>query len=273
MAHVHPTAQIMDGEGDDVELADDVVIGPHCVLGGRVRIGAGTRLIGHVYGQGPLTIGEANTVYPFACLGFAPQDLKWDPDDTGAGLEIGDRNTFRETVTIHRATSHDTPTTIGDDNYFMAVSHAGHDCRVGDGCVLANNVALGGHVELEDRVTIGGATVIHQFVRIGRGAMLSGGVGTGLDVPPFCTLTGINVVGSLNVIGLRRSGMSRDEINDLRWAYRQMYREHRHPKEAIDTLREYTDRPRIAEIIAFIESTSRGLCSRPRKYTPRNSRT
>lgn len=260
MPGVDPTAQINE-DGGPVDLADDVQIGPHCVIAGPVRIGSGTRLIGHVYLQGPMTMGERNLVYPFTCLGFAPQDFKFNPETPGPGLAIGHGNTFREAVTIHRATSSDTPTIIGDHNYFMANSHAGHDCRVADACVLANNAALGGHVELQDRVTIGGGTAIHQFVRIGRGAMLSGGVGTGLDVPPFCMLTGISLVGSLNIIGLRRSGMPREEIDDVRWAYRQMYRQHHRPKDALPALRQRADRPLIAEIISFIESSQRGLCS------------
>src|SRR5688572_28308164 len=173
MAQVHATA-ILEG---DIQLGDDVIVGPNCVLNGPITIGAGTRLIGNVYLQGPLTMGERNTIYPFVTLGFPPQDLKWDPAVAGAGLVIGSGNTFRESVTIHRATSHETPTSVGDKNYWMVNSHAGHDCRIGSNCIFANGTLLGGFVRVDDRVTTGGNTMVHQYCRVGRGAMLSGGVG------------------------------------------------------------------------------------------------
>src|SRR5437870_12468274 len=131
-ATIHPSA-ILEG---DIQLADDVAIGPHCVLtappGTSITLGTGTRLIGNVYLQGPLAMGAHNTIYPFVTLGFPPQDLKWDPSIPGAGVRIGSGNVFREHVTIHRATSHETPTVIGEHNYWMACSHAGHDAHVGD---------------------------------------------------------------------------------------------------------------------------------------------
>jgi UDP-N-acetylglucosamine acyltransferase len=173
MPTVHPTS-LLDGA---VELGEDVTIGPSCVLTGPIRIGRGTRLIGHAYLQGPLELGADNVVYPFVCLGFAPQHLRFDPRTPGQGLTVGDGNTFREHVTIHRAFAEEHPTTIGNRNYFMGGTHAGHDCRVGDECVLVNGALLGGHVTLQDAVTVGGGTVVHQFVRIGRGAMLSGSMG------------------------------------------------------------------------------------------------
>ncbi len=264
MPEVHPTA-IIRGE---VTLADDVTVGPGCVLDGEtgsISIGPKTTLMGNVWVSGPLTMGARNRAYPFVCLGFAPQDLKWDPARPGAGLVIGDGNTFREHVTIHRATSEEEPSRIGDENYWMAGSHAGHDTTVGHHCILANGTLLGGHVKIADRVVFGGNCAVHQFVRIGRGAMLSGLAGASQDVPPFFTLTGVNVVGSLNLVGLRRSGAERTEIDDVRWVYSTLYRKGRTVKNATELLRERANRPMVKEYIEFLEASQRGICTaRPR---------
>ena len=256
MPTVHPTASV-DG---DVRLADDVVVGPLCVLAGPIEIGSGTRLIGHSYLQGPLRLGARNTVYPFACLGFSPQDLKWDPSEPGAGLAIGEGNVFREGVSIHRATSRERPTSIGDRNYFMANSHAGHDCRIGNDGIFANSSLFAGHVEVGDRVVTGGNSSVHQFCRIGRGCMISGQVATSQDLPPFFMLTGLNIAGSLNLIGLRRSGATQQEIADVRWVYATLYRRELSVKAALEVLRERADRTMVAEYIRFIESSKRGIC-------------
>lgn len=259
MPDVHSTAMI---EGD-VTLAEDVSIGPHCVLDGTtgpIEIGPGTRMIGSAYLSGPLTLGKNNTVYPFATLGFSPQDLKWDPARPGAGIVIGDGNTFREHISIHRATSDETPTRIGDDNYWMATSHAGHDAQVGNECIFANGVALGGFVVVEDRVVIGGATVVHQFCRIGRGCMLSGATGMSLDLPPHFMLTGINVAGSINLVGLRRSKAPPETVEDVRWVYRTLYRRGLSLRNAIDILNERAERPVVREYIEFLKRSKRGIC-------------
>lgn len=256
---IHPSTMI---EGD-VHLADDVVIGPHCVLDGSaggIEIGAGTRLIGNVWLVGPLTLGERSTLYPFVCLGFSPQDFKWDQARPGAGLSIGSGNTFREGVTIHRATSDETPTRIGDDNYWMAYSHAGHDCIVGNRCTFANAALLAGFVRVDDGVIIGGATTVHQYCRIGRGAMLSGAVGIAQDLPPFFMLTAHRLAGSINIIGLRRSKMPPDVIEDVRWAYKVFYRRGLSLRGALAALREREDRPMIREYIEFVEQSKRGIC-------------
>ncbi len=256
MPVVHPTA-ILDGA---IELADDVFVGPNCVLRGDIAVGAGTVLHGSAWLQGPMWIGEGNTIFPFVSLGLPPQDLKWDPAVSGAGVRIGNRNAFREGVSIHRATSHEHPTTIGDDNFFMSSSHAGHDCRVGNANIFANGTLLGGHCVVADRVITGGNVAVHQFVRVGRGCMLSGLCGTSLDLPPFFTLTGTNIAGSVNLVGLRRSGTPTDVIDDVRWAYRVIYRSGGSPRQAIEALREREDRPIVREYIDFIASTKRGVC-------------
>jgi len=255
MPEVHPTA-IVDRE---VELADDVVVGPHCVLQGRVRVGAGSRLIGNVYLTGPLELGRDNRVYPFAALGFAPQDFKWDPAEPGAGVRIGDGNVFRESATVHRATSQETPTRIGNHNYWMVNSHAGHDSLVGNDCVFANGVLLGGWVEIGDGVVTGGNTAIHQHCRVGRGALLSGAMGLNKDLPPFFMLTGGNIAGSFNVVGMRRAGMPSQQIDDVKWVFKTLYRKGLSFNRALETLHTRADRPIVAEYLAFFEASERGI--------------
>lgn len=267
MPSIHPTS-ILDG---DIRLAEDVFIGPHCVLqapaGTSITIGAGTKVMGNAYLTGPLTLGERNTIYPFVTLGFPPQDLKWDPAVPGAGLVIGSGNTFRESVTIHRATSHETPTIVGDNNYWMVNTHAGHDCRVGDNCIFANGALLAGFVRVENKVIIGGNATVHQFCRVGRGAMLSGSVGLSLDVPQYFMVTGTNVAGSINIIGLRRSGMAAEEIDLVKWVYRTIYRGGVSIKKSLDTLREKADHPLVSQYIEFIETSKRGICPARGKAT------
>lgn len=259
MPSIHSSA-ILTG---DVRLAGDVVIGPYCVIDaalGPVSVAAGCRLIANVHLCGPLTLGERNILYPGVALGFPPQDLKWDPAVAGAGLVIGSGNTLREGVTIHRATSHEKPTTIGNDNYWMADSHAGHDCIVGSNNILANGTMLGGHVTFGDKIITGGGAGVHQFCRVGRGCMLSGNSGTTKDLPPFFMLTGINVAGSINVVGMRRGGMSRDDIDTVKWVYKTLVRSRLPPKAALEVLRERANQPLVREYIEFIESSKRGIC-------------
>jgi UDP-N-acetylglucosamine acyltransferase len=260
MSQVHPTA-VLTGP---VELAEQVTVGPLAVIQARpdapVRIGRGTRLLGRCWLEGPLEIGSGNIIYPEATLGLAPQDRKWDPNNPGAGLRVGDRNVFREGVTIHRATSAERPSWIGDDNYFMAHSHAGHDVRIGNGCTFANGTLFGGHAEVGDRVVTGGHVAIHQFVRIGRLCMLTGLAASSKDLPPFFMLTAINFAGALNIVGMRRAGLTPEEIDDVRWAQRTLYASGRSMQEARSILAERAERPRVRELIEFISAAKRPIC-------------
>ena len=262
-AEVHPTA-LLEG---DVELGPGVSVGPGCVLRGPVRVGAGTRLVGQVWLQGPLSLGARNTVYPFAALGFAPQHLDWPADRAGAGLEVGDDNVFREGVTISRAASEGSPTRIGSHTYWMANSHAGHDCRVADHCVIANGVLLGGVVQVGVGAVIGGNCAVHQHSQVGRGSMLSGTCGLSKDLPPFFMLTGTNISGSINIYGMRKSGMPHDEIDDVRWVYKTLYRKGLSQKRALEELEQRAERPRVAEYLEFLAGMKRGLC--PGRADPR----
>jgi UDP-N-acetylglucosamine acyltransferase len=255
MPEIHSSAIVEDS----VALADDVVVGPGCVLEGDVRVGPGCRLIGRVYLVGPLTMGAGNTMYPGVSLGFAPQSIGYDPQEPGRGLAIGDGNTFRENVTVHRAMTDEGPTRIGNRNYLMANAHAGHDCQVGDGNIFANGVCLAGHVEIGDRVNIGGLGTVGQHARIGRGAMISGNIGIGADLAPFFMATALHRVGSINIIGMRRQGLTHDQIDDVRWVYRTLHRRGLTLANAVTVLQERADRPMVREYITFIEGTRNGL--------------
>ena len=260
MPTIHPTA-VLEG---DIELADDVVIGPNCMLTGTIRIGAGTRLMGqnHIFGRS--IIGEGNILWPGAIIGGAPQDIRFDPDCEDPGLVIGDRNIFREFATVHRGKTEE-PTRIANDNYFMTSSHVGHDCILGSNIQIATGAMLGGHVIVDDRVIVGGASAVHQFCRIGRGAMLGGAAGTTLDVPPWFMSTMISTCSSLNLIGMRRSGMDADEIMARKWVFRTLYRERRSVRNAVEVMKSRRDEPAVAEYIEFIEGSDRGICWGPKR--------
>lgn len=263
MPEVHPSA-IIEG---DVRLADDVVVGPWCSVTGDVELGPGTTLVGHVWIHGPVRMGEANVVYPGACLGFSPQSVAHDHDHPGHGLVIGDRNRFREGFTAHRAMTDDGPTRLGSDGYYMAHSHVGHDSIVGDRVVLANSAAIGGHCQVGDRVFIGGGAGVHQFVRMGEGVMMAGNTGVTLDVPPWFTITDINYAPAVNLVGLRRSGMARSAIETAKWAHRTLAASGLARGTMIERLRARagSDDELAARYLEFVESGTRGLVgARPR---------
>ena len=253
MPEIHSTA-ILEG---DITLADDVVIGPHCVLEGDITIGSGTRLIGNVYLTGKLVIGERNVLYPFTCIGFAAQDANYPHDKYSPGIVIGNDNTFREGSTVHRATQ-DAPTTIGNDNIFMTTSHVGHDCQVADNVTIVTGGGLGGHVHVQEKVIIGGATIVHQFVTLGAGAMLGAGLFVTQDVAPYFMLTGINIIGSINLVGMRRSGMESEEISRRKEIYTLLYRSGDTIKTSIETLEQDGDVVAM-EYVEFSKSSRREL--------------
>ncbi len=264
MPKIHSTA-ILDG---DISLADDVVIGPHCVLQGQITIGEGTTIIGNAYLTGKLIIGNRNTVYPFACIGFAAQDINYSADQFEPGIVIGDDNTFRESATVHRATQ-DVPTTIGNNNFLMTTTHVGHDCQVGNNVTLVTDSALGGHVHVQDKVIVGGSSSVHQFVDIGKGAMLAAGLITTYDVLPYFLLTGYNIVGSVNIVGMRRSGMDRKEITRRKEIFKLLYKSDNSHNKSVEILKEQND-PIALEYVEAIETSRRGIV--PRAHATRNAR-
>ncbi|MCC6906913.1 MAG: acyl-ACP--UDP-N-acetylglucosamine O-acyltransferase [Phycisphaerales bacterium] len=251
MKRIDPSAVI----GPEVELADDVEIGAGCRLEGRITIGPGTSLMGYNFLRGPLSIGANNRFYPFACIGFEPQDYKFDPSRAGAGTVIGNDNILREHVTIHRATSETVPTRIGNNNMLMVGSHAGHDACVGNRCIFANNALVGGHAVIYDGVNLGGCGGVAQKVAVGRLAFVSGTVGITRNVPPFMISRSLRTVGGINIVGLRRSGMSRDEIDQVKWIFRTLFLSRNTRPTMVETLRERaTESPVVAETLAFLQT-------------------
>lgn len=254
MPTIHPTAFV----DPKANLADDVVVGPYSIIEGRVTLGPGCKLLAHACLKGPLTFGEQNTVYPYACLGYDPQDRSFNPDDEGAGCVIGDRNIFRESVTIHRATK-DQPTLIGNDNYLMANAHVAHDCIVGNDCMFANSAVIAGHVKVGDKVILAGGAGVQQFCRVGRLSMLSGNEGITKDLPPFCIVHHTKRVGSLNVIGLRRNGY-RDNIKPLQQAFDLLYKTGLTTPAAAERIdKELNGDALCAELVEFLRTADRGI--------------
>ncbi len=256
-ATIHPTA-IID---PSAELADGVEVGPYAIVGPSVKVGARTRIGAHTVIDSHTTLGEDNVLFQFASVGAAPQDLKYAGEPTT--LTLGDRNTVREFATLNRGTTKGGgATSVGDDNLFMAYSHVAHDCQVGNGVVMANGATLAGHVTIEDRAIIGGLVAIHQFVRVGTMAMLGGGAMVSLDVPPFCIAAGDRArLHGLNLIGLRRRGLSEDAVKSLRTAYRLLFQGGMKLKDALTRIREeHADVEEVMTMVHFIEHSERGVC-------------
>jgi UDP-N-acetylglucosamine acyltransferase len=261
-ARIHPSA-VLNGA---VDLADDVEVGPFCLIDGSVRIGARTRLVGHVTILGDTEIGADNVLHPNAVIGDEPQDLAY----TGGArqVRIGDRNVFREGVTIHRGSEHGAITIIGDDNFFMQNAHAAHDCRVGNHAIIAGGALLAGWVEVGDGALVSGNCVVHQYVRIGRLAMMRGLSRTSRDVPPFCIIDLTHTLRGINVVGLRRTGVSASAIRALRDAFNVLFGARRNLKLALVEL-EQTGAltPEVAEMVAFIRASKRGVAFGMRQET------
>jgi UDP-N-acetylglucosamine acyltransferase len=253
-ARIHPTAVI----SPEAVLAGDVVVGPHVAIEGPVRIGPGCVIRPQAYLCGPLTMGRSNTVYSGAVLGERPQHLKYNGEPTC--VEIGDGNIFREHVTVHRGTTQAWTTRIGNHNFFMVNSHVAHDCRIGNRCILANGALLGGHCILEDNVYLSGNCAVHQFVRIGRLALLSGCSASTKDIPPFIIQQGIDTVVGVNVIGMRRAGISEERINAVRRASRILYRQGLVIPTALARIeQDLGSIDEVAEMLAFIRRSARGI--------------
>ena len=256
MAQVHPTAVVHPG----ARLHETVEVGPYSVIGEKVTIGAGTRVASHVVIDGRTTIGERNRIFPFASVGGAPQDLKYAGEDTQ--LIIGDGNTIRESATLNIGTAGGGGVTrVGHNNLFMACSHVAHDCVVGNGCVVANSVALAGHVHVEDFVILGGLSAVHQFTRLGKHAFLAGGSMVTMDVPPYCMAQGDRAeLAGLNVVGLQRHGYSEEQIGRIKEAYKVLFRSKLVLAEAVAKLKaELGGHPEIDHLIDFVSSSKRGL--------------
>ena len=242
------------------QVAPDVEIGPFSVIGADVVIGERTWVGPHVVINGPTRIGADNKIYQFASIGDAPQDKKYKGEPTR--LEIGDRNIFRESVTVNRGTvTGNGITRIGSDNLLMAYSHVAHDCTLGDQIVMANCVALGGHVEVGDWVIMGGLSAVHQFTKIGDHAFLAHNTMVTRDVPPFVMAVGRPAVPhSVNSEGLKRRGFTEAQIRNIRRAFRVLYRSGLKLQEALEQLElAAADQPEVKPFVEFIGRSSRSL--------------
>jgi UDP-N-acetylglucosamine acyltransferase len=253
---IHPMASVSKG----AELGPGVSIGPFCTVGPQVVIGAGTRLISHVVLDGKVIVGQGNTFYPFSSAGLVPQDLKYHGEPSW--VEIGDRNTIRESVTIHRGTEGGGMLTrLGDGNLLMAYVHVAHDCRLGSRIIMANASNLAGHITIEDGAIIGGLTGIHQFVKIGALSLVGGMSGISKDVPPYVWASGNRAfLYGLNMEGLRRARISPDSIAALKKAYSILFRGGKSQKSALDEVRDSVSLTHeVTHLLSFIEQSGRGI--------------
>ena len=242
------------------ELAEDVSVGPYSVIEANVTIGAGTDIGPHVVIKGTTRIGSQNRIFQFASIGEEPQDKKYAAEPTA--LEIGDRNTIREFVTLNRGTAQDDGVTrLGDDNWIMAYVHIAHDCRIGNETIFANNASLAGHVSVGDYAILGGFTLVHQFCQIGAYSLTAFGSGISKDVPPFVTVGGTPArAHGLNMEGLRRRGFPEESRKALRRAYRTLYRESLSLQDALAALREQAAScAEVGMLVEFLEQQSRGI--------------
>lgn len=256
---IHPTAVVDPRAG----LGEGVRVGPYCVIGANVRVGPGCRLQNHVTIEGPSEIGADNVFYPCTSIGQQTQDLKYRGEPTH--LRIGDGNTFREFVTVHRATAPGAWTVIGNRGNFLAYSHVAHDCIVGDGVIFSNNGTIAGHVVVEDFAVIGGLTAIHQYCRVGRHAITGGCSKIVQDVPPFMIADGNPAtIRSINQVGLERHGFGEESVRKLREAYKLLYRSELNVKQAVEAIRkDLWGTAEIEQLVVFIEGSGRGIIRRP----------
>ncbi len=255
---VHPTSIVAPG----AEIADGVSIGPFCTIGPNVRLGERTRLVSHIVVDGHTELGADNVVWPFAMLGGPPQHTAYKGEATR--LKIGDRNVIREHATMNIGTVNGGgETLVGSDGLYMIESHVGHDCKVGNHCILTKQATLGGHCDLGDYVIVGGLAAVHQFTRVGRHAMIGGLAAVVKDVIPYGSVWGNHAhLEGLNLVGLKRRGFSRETINTMRAAYRMLFADEGTFQERLDdTVETYAACPEVVEIIDFIRADgARPLC-------------
>ena len=265
MIDIHPTAIV----NPQAELADGVVVGPYCTIGPHVKIGADTHLVSHVVVDGYTTLGARNTVYPFATLGLLAQHKRSNAPD--AVLIIGDDNTFREHVTAHVGSDVDHKiTTIGNRNLFLVASHIAHDCILGDDIVMSNNATLAGHVQVGNKAIIGGLAAVLQFTHIGEGAMIGGMTGIARDVIPYGLVMGGGRSGlsGLNLIGLQRAGVAKEDIFTLQQAYKILF-DKQDTRLFADRLafleqdEKYRANPFVNKMIQFVKNPSKNNILQP----------
>jgi UDP-N-acetylglucosamine acyltransferase len=253
---IHPTAIVAPG----AVIPSSCTVGPYSIIGPNVKLGENCELISHVILDGHLKTGAHNRFFPFACVGVAPQDLKYQGEPTGATL--GDHNTIRECVTVSRGTAGGGGTTrVGSGCLIMAYAHIGHDSVIGDGCILANSATLAGHVIVEDYVTIGALNQVHQFCRIGKYAYTGGGTTVVQDVLPYSLTSAKRETHAygLNKVGLERRGFDQDRLLAIQRAYRLLLASKMNTSQAIARIKQESSTEDVAYLVQFIESSERGV--------------
>ena len=258
---IHPTA-IIDARA---KLGEGVSIGPFAVLEGDVTLGDGCLVQSHAVITGRVVMGQHNHVGYGAIIGGWPQDFSFDPK-IDSGVIVGDNNTFREYSTIHRGTASGTNTVVGNGNFLMGGAHLGHNVKLADHIVIANNCLLAGHVEVGSRAFLGGGSVFHQFMRIGAFAMVRGGCRFGQDIPPYLIATGENCVAGLNVVGLRRNNFTSEQRAELKAAFKLLYLSGLNVSQALEEAGKREWSTEGTEFFEFVsKADKRGLCRVERK--------
>ncbi len=256
MNTVHSSAII----AKSANLGDDNQIGPGCVIDDGAILGSRNRLWMNVYVGPGTTIGDDNQIHMGAVVGHVPQDLAFKNQPTFT--KVGDRNIIREYVTIHRGTKEGSSTTIGSDCFFMANAHVAHNCQIGNRVVLANLATLAGHCSVDDGAFLSGIVVLHQFVRVGRLAMLSGLSAVNKDVPPYMLCGGRPaMIQGINIIGMRRAGFSAAMRSEIKHAHRLLYRSGLNVAHALETIERECSSPEVKRLVEFVKSSHRGICA------------
>src|SRR5438309_4381451 len=252
---IHPSTLV----DPSAEIGAGTIIGPYCVIAPEVMLGENCWLQHHVTLCGPMRAGARNKFYAYCSIGQQTQDLKYQGEPTY--LEIGDDNTFREFVTINRSTTGEGRTRVGDRGNFLAYSHIGHDCTVGNEVVFSNNGTLAGHVTIGDNAVMGGLTAVHQFCRIGRFAITGGCSKIVQDVPPFMIADGNPAeIRGVNLVGLERKNYPPENVKWIKEAFRLIYRSKLNTRQALEAIRkELSQTEEIAQIVEFIEKSERGI--------------
>ncbi len=253
---IHPSAIV----SDDAQLGESVSVGPLAIIEAGAILGDRCTVGPHAQILAPSRIGPDNRIGAGAIIGGDPQDLSFDPL-TDSTVVMGEGNTIREYVTIHRSSRPGGATTLGNGNFLMAVSHVGHDTHVGDDCVIANNAMLAGHVTIGNRVFVGGGSAIHQFIRLGDLCITQGNSAMSRDVPPFCVAAQLNRLVGLNVIGLRRAGFDDPTRADIKRAYDLVYRSNRNLSQALESAASLSWTSPAAAFLEFLgKKAKKGVC-------------
>lgn len=262
MTVIHPTAIV----APSAKLGNDVRIGPFCIVDRDVELGDRVELISHAVVTGRTRVGARTRIFPFAAIGHQPQDLKYHGEPSR--LEIGSDNTIREHVTMHPGTEGGgLLTRVGSHCLFMVATHVAHDCKLGDHVVMANNATLGGHVVVDDWAILGGLAAVHQFVRIGKHAIIGGMSGVENDVIPYGSVMGDRArLAGLNIVGLKRRGFDRDTLHDIRRAFRLLFADEGTMAERLSDVSElFHNNEAVMDIVRFIQTANERAICQPRR--------